>query len=178
MLPPSTFVLNCRPYYTAFEEHGAIKARKQTLLRHSSKAEPHFFCCSVSCFIRYTDGQSPWFTPRGGGVQSRSKFNFMGGFNNEINTPFLIYTASQVCMMTEIRRGEEHQVALWGWAEFTAPSPRRNYLTSLLIKSAYTAAHYNGRLSYSVQFSGVYVLTPMLGGVTAGLQTLQHAWQQ
>lgn len=31
-----------------------------------------------------------------------------------------------------------------------APTPQRNYLTSLLIKSAYTAAHYNGRLIYSV----------------------------
>jgi len=65
---------------------------------------------------------------------------------------FLINAIAQVCMMTEIRRGEEYQVGLRGWAEFMAPSPQRNYLTSLLIKSAYRAAHYNGRLIYSVYF--------------------------
>lgn len=82
-------------------------------------------------------------------------------FLGEINTSHLINRASHVCMMIEIRRGEERQVAQRGWAKFTAWSPRRNYLTSLLIKSAYTAAHYNGRLIYSwisssVQFSGIY----------------------
>lgn len=63
---------------------------------------------------------------------------------------FLINTASQVWMMTEIRRSEKYQVVLWGWAQFTAPQPQQNYLTSLLIKSAFGAAHHNGGLIYSV----------------------------
>lgn len=77
---------------------------------------------------------------------------FLIFFWGNINIHFLIYTASRVCMMTEIRRGEEHEVALWGWVEFTPPSPQTNYLTPLLIKSAYTAVHYKGRLIYSVYF--------------------------
>lgn len=78
------------------------------------------------------------------GVLSRDKYS--------LPARPLINTVPRVCMMAEIRRGEEHRVALQGWAEFMAPSPQRNYLTSLLIKSARTASHYNRGLIYSVCF--------------------------
>lgn len=47
---------------------------------------------------------------RGGGTNPNLMLGV--GFLGEINTPSLINRASQVCMMTEIRRGEEYQVVL------------------------------------------------------------------
>lgn len=76
LLPLPTFVLNCRPYYTDFEERGAIKARKQTLLRHFSTAEAHFSVVlrPASSDIQ-TDNQpdsltlSRFFPERGGSIR-------------------------------------------------------------------------------------------------------------
>lgn len=168
----------------------------QTLLRHFSKAESNF--CIVLCPTSpdiHTDNRPDSLTLQRvtatEGVEFSNPIVMSGAvFLGKTNTAFLINTASRVCMMTEIRRGEEHQVALWGWTEFMAPSPQRNYLTSLLIKSANTAAHYNGRLTNSVysELSSVqwrwclclhpFKLTHTRSGVTVGLPTAQQTWQQ
>lgn len=183
-------------YHSEPKKDSAIKARTQTLLRHFSKAESNFSIVlrptspDIHTDIRPDSLTLQRVTATEGVEFSNPTVTSGAVFLGKTNTAFLINTSPRVCMMTEIRRGEEHQVALWGWTEFMAPSPQRNYLTSLLIKSANTAAHYNGRLTNSVYLEPSSVqwrwclclhpfkLTHTRSGVTVGLPTVQQTWQQ
>lgn len=70
--------------------------------------------------------QAPRFPPPfdrdDAGMQTcESKLRIMDGFSE---TP-PCDEAPPVCVLTQIRREGEHQVALWGWAEFMAATPLR-----------------------------------------------------
>lgn len=93
------------------------------------KARPHIFsfgAYSASDVQTSSLSSSPPVTAAAQGCKTcESKLSIMDGFSVQRWRLCPCDKASRVCVMTEIRRGEEHQVALWGWAGFMAASQLR-----------------------------------------------------